>query len=130
MNEPSIISDLKHLPDWQDRYQTIIEFGQQLEPFPDHWRTAEHFVKGCMSQVWLAAEEKDGRFAFYGDSDALIVKGLVALVIAVCNHKTRAELQQTDIEKIFTSIHLSEHLSPTRRNGFAALVGRIKQLTR
>lgn len=126
MLDKKIIADLESLTDWQDRYQTIIEAGEALPPFPAAYQNDQHKVKGCMSNVWLIAEEKDGHFVFNGTSDALIVKGLVALLLSIANHKTRAELQQIDFENIFSRIKLSEHLSQTRRNGFAALIQKIK----
>ncbi|MDI9314163.1 MAG: SufE family protein [Hydrotalea sp.] len=129
MPSEQILSDLETLTDWQDRYQTIIEAGEQLPPFPAALQTEQNKVTGCMSNVWLTAEQRDGKFFFHGTSDAVIVKGLVALALAVANGKTRAELQQLDFEKTFARINLAEHLSQTRRNGFSSLLKKIKTLT-
>ena len=124
-----ILTDLAALTNWQDRYQTIIEAGEQLPPFARDLQIDKNKVTGCMSNVWLTMQEKDGKFFFSGTSDAVIVKGLVALVLALANGKSRDELQQMDFEKSFARINLAENLSQTRRNGFSALLKKIKNLT-
>ncbi|MGI9460971.1 MAG: SufE family protein [Alphaproteobacteria bacterium] len=130
MLNKQIITDLESLTNWQDRYQTIIEAGEALPVFPEKWQTEQNKVTGCMSNVWLVANEKNGQFFFHGTSDAMIVKGLIALTLTIANGKTKDQLQQLDFEKTFASIKLTEHLSQTRRNGFYALTRKIKNLAK
>lgn len=125
-----IISDFAFLDDWEDRYRYIIELGRTLVPLPDSERTAENKVRGCASQVWLSTgvERQDGqsRFHFIGDSDALIVRGLVAIVIALFDGKTADEVLATDAEAVFGRLDLRAHLTAQRSNGLRALVDRIR----
>lgn len=125
-----IISDFEFLDDWEDRYRYIIELGRALTPLPDADRTAENKVRGCASQVWLSTRMErangEARFHFVGDSDALIVRGLVALVIAMFDGKTASEILATDPEAIFAKLDLRAHLTSQRANGLRALVDRIR----
>ena len=125
-----IISDFEFLDDWEDRYRYIIELGRALPPLPDPERTAENKVRGCASQVWLSTrierENGETRFHFVGDSDALIVRGLVALVIAMFDGKTAREILATDAVALFEKLGLREHLTPQRSNGFRSMVERIR----
>jgi cysteine desulfuration protein SufE len=125
-----IISDFEFLDDWEDRYRYIIELGRTLEPLPDSDRTAANKVRGCASQVWLSTriDEENGRtrFHFVGDSDALIVRGLVAIVIALFDGKTADEILATDPEALFGKLDLRAHLTAQRSNGLRALVDRIR----
>jgi cysteine desulfuration protein SufE len=125
-----IISDFEFLDDWEDRYRYIIELGRTLQPLPDAERTAENKVRGCASQVWLStrSEPENGRtrFHFVGDSDALIVRGLVAIVIALFDHKTADEILAIDAEALFAKLDLTAHLTAQRSNGLRALVDRIR----
>ena len=125
-----IISDFEFLDDWEDRYRYIIELGRTLQPLPDSDRTAENKVRGCASQVWLSTriDEENGqtRFHFVGDSDALIVRGLVAIVIALFDGKTADEILATDAEALFGKLDLRAHLTAQRSNGLRALVDRIR----
>lgn len=118
---PSLLEELKLLDNWEDRYTAIIEAGQNLPPLPDEWRNDKNLVRGCMSQVWLVLKEQNGRLQLAGDSDALIVKGLVALFIALYDNKTKMEAKAIHPLKIFSDLGLLAHLSPTRRNGLTAL---------
>jgi cysteine desulfuration protein SufE len=125
-----IISDFEFLDEWEDRYRYIIELGRTLGPLPESERTAENKVRGCASQVWLSTRvdrpEGRPRFHFVGDSDALIVRGLVAIVIALFDDKTADEILATDAEAVFGRLDLRAHLTAQRSNGLRALVDRIR----
>ena len=126
-----IIADFGFLDDWEDRYRYVIELGKQLTPLPEEDHTAANKVRGCASQVWLATRSEaadDGqlRLFFTGDSDAMIVRGLVAIAIAIFSGKTPAEIIRTDAEAIFDKLDLRAHLTAQRSNGLRALVDRIK----
>lgn len=116
------------LDGWEDKYQYLIELGDGLAPFPDSLKTDTHKVEGCMSQVWLAAQNQNGVYHLMADSDALIVKGLIAIVLAAYDNKTKPEIDAVPIEDIFRELGLENNLSPTRRNGFFSLVDKIKNL--
>lgn len=129
MNIDQIRDDFSYLDDWEDRYRYLIELGRQLEPLPDVERTPENKVTGCASQVWLwtrSAEDREERLRFVGDSDAHIVRGLVAVVIALFDGKTPAEIAEIDPEAVFAELDLASHLSSQRSNGLRSMVARIK----
>ena len=125
-----LISDFEFLDDWEERYRYIIDLGRNLAPLPDAERTAENKVRGCASQVWLSThierQEDKPRFRFIGDSDALIVRGLVAIVIALFDGKTADEILAIDAEAFFGKLDLRAHLTAQRSNGLRALVDRIR----
>lgn len=125
-----IIADFDLLDEWEDRYRYVIELGKKLEPLPDAERNAQNKVRGCASQVWLATrvEDEDGkaRLFFRGDSDAMIVRGLVAIVIALFDGRTADEILKTDAEAVFGQLDLRAHLTAQRSNGLRALVDRIR----
>lgn len=129
-----IAENLSFLDDWEDRYRYIIELGQDLAPLADVERTAENKVHGCASQVWLVTERTpatDGTvLTFRGDSDAMIVKGLVAIVLALYSGRTAADIAATDALPILDAIGLREHLSTQRSNGLAAMVIRLRDEAR
>jgi cysteine desulfuration protein SufE len=116
--------------DQEERYAYLIELGRKLPPFDDAARTELNKVRGCVSQVWLTHTVQAGadgvRIAFQADSDAFIVKGLVAVLLALYSDRTPAEILAIPIEDIFEQIGLSGHLTPSRRNGFFSMVGRIR----
>ena len=126
-----IRSDLALLDDWEDRYRYIIELGRGLEALPEALRTDANKVRGCASQVWLATRlrrpEPDAPpvFELLGDSDAHIVRGLVAVLFAVYQGKTPEEVLRTDARTVFLELGLKEHLTPQRANGFASMVERL-----
>ena len=123
----TIVDDMTFLDDWEDRYKYVIDLGRALPELPEAERTEETKVRGCASQVWLISEEADGdRLVFRGDSDAHIVKGLVALLIALYSGKTRAEIRDTDAEAALAPLDLAAHLSAQRANGLASMLARIK----
>jgi cysteine desulfuration protein SufE len=115
--------------DWEARYTHLIELGKKLPAMPDALKTEQTIVQGCMSQVWLVVVQgADGRFHLQADSDAHIVRGLVAVLLLVFDGKTAAQIKATNMDEIFAKLGLGEHLSPNRRNGFYSMVGRVKAL--
>lgn len=130
MTIDEILENFALLDDWEDRYRYVIELGKELEALPEAERTADNKVRGCASQVWLSTHVDRGeappRLSFIGDSDAHIVRGLVAIAIALFNNKNPAEILATDAEAVFNKIGLREHLTAQRSNGLRALVDRIK----
>jgi cysteine desulfuration protein SufE len=130
MTIEEILENFALLDDWEDRYRYVIELGRELAPLPESERTAENKVRGCASQVWLSTHvdrsQQPPRLTFVGDSDAHIVRGLVAIAIALFDGKTPSEIISTDAEALFDRLGLSEHLTAQRSNGLRALVDRIK----
>ncbi len=115
--------------DWEDRYRYLIDLGRKLPPFPDALKTDAHKVRGCMSQVWMVPGHPEGaptRFAFAADSDAHIVKGLIAVLGTLYSGKTPAEIAAIDTDAAFRGLGLDQHLSPSRRNGLVSMVEKIK----
>lgn len=123
--QDEIIEDFSQVEDWMDRYQMIIDLGEELEPIDESERTATNLIEGCQSSVWLVCEEHNGRLLFRGDSNALIVKGLVSLLLSVVSNHTPQEILDADLYFI-QRIGLSEHLSPTRSNGLLSMVKQIR----
>lgn len=120
-----IIAEFSMFEDWMDKYSYLIELGNDLTEFPAHHKNDQNLIKGCQSRVWLAADYKDGKIFFQGDSDALIVKGLVALLLRVVSGKTPKEIIENELHFI-DDIGLKQHLSPTRSNGLLAMVKQIR----
>ena len=115
--------------DWEDRYRYLIDLGRKLPPFPDALKTDAHKVRGCMSQVWMVPGHPEGapnRFAFAADSDAHIVKGLIAVLGTLYSGKTPAEIAAIETDAAFRGLGLDQHLSPSRRNGLVSMVEKIK----
>ena len=112
----------------EDRYRYLIQLGRKLEPFPEEFRDQEHLVPGCLSQVWLVTVEgsNPSEMVFRGDSDAHIVKGLIAVLLMIYAGKTAEEILTTDLEGLFERLDLGQHLSVNRRNGFYAMTLKIK----
>ncbi|MDA4848144.1 SufE family protein [Hoeflea poritis] len=126
-----IIDDFEFLDDWEDRYRYVIELGRTLEFMPDADKTDANKVQGCVSQVWLtckvnASGPQDPELTFTGDSDAHIVRGLVAIMLAACSGKKASEILAFDEAALFSRLGLIEHLTPQRANGLRSLVARIK----
>ena len=111
-----VIEDFSLYEEWLDKYEYLIELGKGLEPFPEEKKTEDRLIKGCQSRVWLDFEERDGRLFFTADSDAIITKGIISLLIDVYSGRTRDE------------IGLTENLSPTRANGLVSMIETIKKL--
>ncbi len=119
------------LGDWEERYRYLIELGRKLPPLPDEAHNEQNKVRGCMSQVWLDSRTEPGpplKLQFLGDSDAHIVKGLIALLFAIVSDRTPREILDTDVGAVFTRLGLENHITMNRRNGFYSMVERIKQL--
>lgn len=125
-----ITDDFALLDDWEDRYRYVIELGRQLPQFPEEFRNDENKVRGCASQVWIATRstEENGqtRLHFEGDSDAHIVRGLIAIVFALYQDATPSEILQGDAQAVFTELGLAEHLTQQRSNGLASMIARIR----
>ncbi|ADZ71373.1 SufE family protein [Polymorphum gilvum] len=126
-----ILENFEFLDDWEDRYKYVIDLGKELPPFPEAERSEENRVRGCVSQVWLVKDV--GRndagepvIRYRGDSDALIVQGLVAIVLALFSGKTAREILATDVDAVFERIGLKDHLTPQRSNGLKSMVNRIR----
>ncbi len=125
-----VIDDLTFLDDWEDRYRYIIELGRELEPLDDAQRNQRTKVRGCTSQVWLISDSNDDippRLAFKGDSDAHIVRGLIAILLRLYNGKTASEILKIDAGDVFHRLGLDEHLPPQRSNGFVSMMKRIQK---
>lgn len=127
----TIIDDFEFLDDWEDRYRYVIELGRALPPFPDEFRTGDNKVNGCVSQVWLntTIDKSEGQpptLVFQGDSDAHIVRGLVAIMIAAMSGRSAAEIDAMDVEGLMRQLGLDDHLSPQRANGLRSMVERMK----
>lgn len=128
----SVLADLVEefdlLGDWEERYRYVIELGKDLAPLTDAERTDDHKVRGCASQVWLVtAREADGALGFRGDSDAHIVRGLIAILLRLYSGHTPAEIRAFDIKMAFETLGLTGALSSQRSNGLASMVARIRQ---
>ena len=125
-----ILADFELLDDWEDRYRYVIELGRRLEPLPEADRSAANKVQGCVSQVWLSTHvDQSGdapRLTFIGDSDAHIVRGLIAILFSLYSQKTADEIVSIDAGQRLGLLHLNEHLTPQRSNGLMAMVKRIR----
>lgn len=122
-----IREDFSFLEDWEDRYRYLIDLGASLELLPDSERTDRNKVRGCASQVWLWTQHRDdNRLHFVGDSDAHIVRGLVAVVIALFSDLSPEEIQEIDTDERLAELDISEHLSAQRSNGLRSMIKRIK----
>ena len=130
-----IIDDISFFDDWEEKYKYIIDLGKALPEFDDAWRTPERLVKGCQSNVWIQPgstqdAEKGEVLVFSVDSDAVIVRGLLGLVMAAYNEKSPAEVLAFDIDGYFSELDLERHLSPTRGNGLRSIVGRVQAIAK
>jgi cysteine desulfuration protein SufE len=118
------------LDDWDDRYRYLIDLGRKLPPLPEPLKTETNKVRGCMSQVWMVPGHPAGdagKFAFAADSDAHIVKGLIAVLGILFSGQSPAAIAATDTEGAFKTLGLDQHISPSRRNGLVSMVGKIKE---
>jgi cysteine desulfuration protein SufE len=123
--QDEIIEEFSDFDDWMDRYQLLIDLGNEQEPLDEKYKTEQNLIDGCQSRVWLVADYADGKIHFQAESDALIVKGIVTLLIRVLNDSTPQEILDADLYFI-DKIGLKDHLSPTRSNGLLAMVKQIK----
>ena len=122
--QDEIVEEFLELDDWMDRYQLLIDMGGELEPMDDSMKTEQNLIDGCQSRVWINADCIDGRLVMTAESDALIVKGIIALLLRVLNNQTPRDILDSDLYFI-DRIGLRDHLSPTRSNGLLAMVKRI-----
>ena len=123
--QDEIIEEFSELDDWMDRYQLLIDLGNEQEPLDEKYKTESNLIDGCQSRVWLQADYRDGKLWFTAESDALIVKGIVSLLIRVLSGHTPQEILDADLYFI-ERIGLHEHLSPTRSNGLLAMVKQMR----
>jgi len=125
-SQKQIIDEFTDIDDWMDRYACIIDMGNSLEALPDELKTPDRIIEGCQSRVWLDAEKQDdGTLKFRADSDAIIVKGIISMLVDVLSGHTPNEILNADLHFI-DDIGLSEHLSPTRSNGLLAMVKQMR----
>ena len=127
MEIEELIDNFSFLDSWEDKYRYIIELGEKLPPLPPNLKTEDWKVKGCQSQVWLVPLKKGDNLQFLGDSDAMIVKGLISIVLLIYNNKSPSAIKAVAVDDIFAKLGLKDHLSPSRRNGLEAMVAKIRQ---
>lgn len=123
--QENIIEEFSAFDDWMDKYALLIDLGNSLEPLDEKYKTESNLIEGCQSRVWLQADYVDGKIIFKGESDAVIVKGIVSLLISVLSNHTPQEILDSDLHFI-EAIGLKEHLSPTRSNGLVAMVKQMR----
>lgn len=123
--QDNIIAEFSEFDDWMDRYQLLIDLGNEQEPLPEQCKTESNLIEGCQSRVWLVCDEQNGVLTFRAESDALIVKGIVTLLIQVLSGHTADEILSADLYFIH-AIGLDEHLSPTRSNGLLAMLKQMR----
>ena len=123
--QDEVITEFSDFDDWMDRYQLLIDLGNEQEPLDEKYKTEQNLIDGCQSRVWLQADLKDGKIIFQAESDALIVKGIVLLLVRVLSDHTPDEILNADLYFI-ERIGLKEHLSPTRSNGLLAMLKQMK----
>lgn len=123
--QQELIGEFEFLGDWTERYDHLIALGKELQPLSDEEKSDDLLIRGCQSKVWLKAELKDGKVVFRADSDAIITKGIVALLVRVLSNQPPAEVAAVDLHFI-QKIGLIEHLSPTRANGLVSMVKQMK----
>ena len=123
--QDEVIEEFSAFDDWMDKYQMLIDLGNDLEPLDEKYKTEQNLIEGCQSRVWLQCDVVDGRLQFSAESDALIVKGIIALLIRVLNDHTPEEILNTELYFI-DQIGLKDHLSPTRSNGLLSMVKQIR----
>jgi cysteine desulfuration protein SufE len=120
-----IVDEFSMFDDWMERYEYIIELGKGLPIIEDQYKTEDNIIKGCQSKVWVHAEEKDGKVVFTADSDAILTKGIIAILIRAFSNQTPAEILEANTDFV-DEIGLKEHLSATRANGLVSMIKKIK----
>ena len=123
--QDEVIEEFSDFEDWMDKYQLLIDLGNELEPLDEKYKTESNLIEGCQSRVWVQADYEDGKLVFKAESDALIVKGIIALLIRVLSGHTPQEILDSELYFI-DAIGLKDHLSPTRSNGLLAMVKQIR----
>lgn len=126
INAQTILETMQTLHGWEDRYRQVIQWGKLLPVMPDVLKSEQVLVSGCESEVWLVAEQQGEQWFFCADSDARIVRGLIAIVLAALNGKTSAEISEFSMDDYFADLGLLVHLSPSRGNGLQAIVATIQ----
>jgi cysteine desulfuration protein SufE len=129
MNYADLAENFALFDEWDDRYSYLIDLGRKLPPLPDAYKNEAYKVRGCMSQVWMVPGHPDGhpeKFAFAADSDASIVKGLIAVLGILFSGQTPEAIAQIDVDQAFRTLGLDQHISPSRRNGLVSMVEKIK----
>ncbi|MCR5560830.1 MAG: SufE family protein [Bacteroidales bacterium] len=122
----AVVAEFALFDEWLDKYEHLIDLGKDLEPFPEELKTDDRLIKGCQSRVWLACSEEGGRIFFKADSDAIITKGIISLLISVYSGRTAQEILSDDFSFI-EEIGLRENLSPTRANGLVSMIETIRR---
>lgn len=123
--QDEIIEEFNAFDDWMDKYSLIIDMGNNLTPLDEQYKTNQNLIEGCQSRVWITAQMKDGRVHFEGESDAIIVKGIISLLFRVLNNQTPNDILNNELYFI-KEIGLQEHLSPTRSNGLVSMLKQMK----
>ena len=127
MDIDELIENFSFFENWEEKYQYVIDLGRTLEPLEETFKTETWKVQGCQSQVWLVPSFNNGYIRFKGDSDAVLVKGIIAIVLSVYNDKSPQEIKNIDIKEIFAKLGLEENLTPSRRNGMMSMVAKIRE---
>ncbi len=123
--QEAIVEEFSMFDDWMERYEYIIELGKSLPMIADQYKKEENLIKGCQSQVWLHAEKQNGKIVFTADSDAILTKGIIAILIRAFSNQDPEEIMKADTSFV-DEIGLKEHLSPTRANGLVSMIKQIK----
>lgn len=123
--QDEVIAEFNDFDDWMDRYQLLIDLGNEQEPLDERYKTEQNLIEGCQSRVWLQADEEEGKLVFRAESDAVIVKGIIVLLIKVLSGHTPEEILNADLYFI-DKIGLRDHLSPTRSNGLLSMVKQMR----
>jgi len=124
--QAEVIEDFSMYEEWLDKYEYLIDLGHRLPPFPEELKTEDRLIKGCQSRVWLDTTAEDGRLYFQADSDAIITKGIISLLIGVYSGRTAREIAEDDFSFV-ERLGLRENLSPTRANGLASMIATIRE---
>ena len=127
MDLDELYENFEFFDSWEEKYQYVIDLGRELEELPEEYKIDEWKVQGCQSQVWLVPQFENGKLHFKGDSDAILVKGIIAIVLMIYNDKSAEEIKNVDVAKIFATLGLEENLTPSRRNGMMSMVAKIKE---
>lgn len=126
-SEQQVIDEFSMFDQWLDKYELLIDMGKNLEPLAEEKKTEDRLIKGCQSRVWLDYEIKDGRIFFRADSDAIITKGIISLLIRLYSGRTAEEILSSDFS-VVEKIGLKENLSPTRANGLVSMIAKIREI--
>ena len=120
-----LVEEFEFLEDWMDKYTHLIEMAKELDPLPEEYRDEDHIVRGCQSKVWLHAQQEEDKVKFLADSDAIITKGLIAMLVRVLSNHSAKEIMEADLS-FLDKIGVREHLSPNRSNGLNAMLKQMK----